>query len=560
MAVTKILNIGDCGTGYHGKHLKAAIDYIKASEKTDGGRLVGGINCQPDFAYDRMKSTKVKFGKTDKRQAYHFIISFEEGEVDDDTAFEITQRFAKEYIGNEYEVVFSVHNNTDHKHGHIIFNSVNMVNGKKYRYEKGDWAKYIQPLTNRLCEEYGLSTIDISADGKGINERYKDWNPYRDGKFIWKDMVMRDVDSCIVQASTYDSFLELMEEKGYTIKQGKHMAVMMPGMKRYMRIDTWGSEYTKERITERIREESIADYKPQKERSQPKIVYCKFTRYKRAKLTGLQKKYFAKLYRTGKLKKRSYSQAWKYRDDIKKMHKLHAQYTFLSKYGIKDINIDLMFSLPKQTMEDLFDSMKKVVGYNISHVSCYSLILEQKTKLYNQVRDKKVTLPSNETEEKMYDEVINFLTANGYNQYEISNFARPGHESVHNSSYWENIEYYGLGAGAHGYIDGVRYANQGALKFYIDSMLEKGHARREEHTVTDKEKIEEEMFLGLRLLKGVDLNTFEEKYGKRAEKIFKEVIDKNLKIGYLEIDDNKLRLTRKGLFYGNEVFSEFLLD
>ncbi len=234
--------------------------------------------------------------------------------------------------------------------------------------------------------------------------------------------------------------------------------------------------------------------------------------------------------------------------------------TNCKKYGIKDINVDLMFSLPKQTMEDLFDSMKKVVGYDISHVSCYSLILEQKTKLYNQVRDKKVTLPSNETEEKMYDEVINFLTANGYNQYEISNFARPGHESVHNSSYWENIEYYGLGAGAHGYIDGVRYANQGALKFYIDSMLEKGHARREEHTVTDKEKIEEEMFLGLRLLKGIDLNTFEEKYGKRAEKIFREVIDKNLKIGYLEIDDNKLRLTRKGLFYGNEVFSEFLLD
>ena len=234
--------------------------------------------------------------------------------------------------------------------------------------------------------------------------------------------------------------------------------------------------------------------------------------------------------------------------------------TNCKKYGIKDINVDLMFSLPKQTMEDLFDSMKKVVEYDISHVSCYSLILEQKTKLYNQVRDKKVTLPSNETEEKMYDEVINFLTVNGYNQYEISNFARPGHESVHNSSYWENIEYYGLGAGAHGYIDGVRYANQGALKFYIDSMLEKGHARREEHTVTDKEKIEEEMFLGLRLLKGVDLNTFEEKYGKRAEEIFKEVIDKNLKIGYLEIDDNKLRLTRKGLFYGNEVFSEFLLD
>ena len=160
----------------------------------------------------------------------------------------------------------------------------------------------------------------------------------------------------------------------------------------------------------------------------------------------------------------------------------------------------------------------------------------------------------------MYNEVINFLTENGYEQYEISNFARPGHESVHNSSYWKNIEYYGLGAGAHGYIDGVRYANQGALKFYIDSMLEKGHARREENTVTLKERIEEEMFLGLRLLKGVDLNVFEEKYGKRAEEFFKDVIDKNIREGYLEIEGNKLRLTRKGLFYGNDVFSEFLLD
>ena len=176
-----------------------------------------------------MKSTKVKFGKTDKRQAYHFIISFEEGEVDDDTAFEITEKFAREYIGDDYEVVFSVHNNTNHKHGHIIFNSVSVKTGKKYRYEKGDWAKHIQPLTNRLCSEYGLSEIDIDADGKGINERYKERNKYRDEKIVWRDMVIRDVDSCIIQAVTYEDFLGLLKEKGYTIKQGKHMAVFMQG-------------------------------------------------------------------------------------------------------------------------------------------------------------------------------------------------------------------------------------------------------------------------------------------------------------------------------------------
>ena len=337
MAVTKVLNIGDCGNGYHGKHLKAAIDYIKNEEKTDGGRLVGGINCQPDFAYDKMKNTKVKFGKTDKRQAYHFIISFEEDNIDDDTAFKITERFAKEYIGDDYEVIFSVHNNTKHKHGHIIFNSVNIKNGKKYRYEKGDWAKYIQPLTNSLCKEYGLSTIDINYDNKEKDERYKEWNTYRDGKFVWKDMVIRDVDSCILQASTYDTFLEMLKEKGYKIKQGKYMAVLMPGMKKYIRLDKIGDEYTRENIIKRIINESIADYKSDKVNSEPKIIYCRFKRYRRAKLTGIQKKYFAKLYRTGKLKKRAYSQAWKYRGEIRKMHKLHEQFSLLSKYGIASI-------------------------------------------------------------------------------------------------------------------------------------------------------------------------------------------------------------------------------
>ena len=113
-----------------------------------------------------------------------------------------------------------------------------------------------------------------------------------------------------------------------------------------------------------------------------------------------------------------------------------------------------------------------------------------------------------------------FLTENGYEQYEISNFARPGHESIHNSSYWWNIEYYGLGAGAHGYIDGIRYANQGALKFYIDSMEEKGHARREENKVTLNEQIEEEMFFRTTLTRRSRLNSFWRKYSKKVQEIF----------------------------------------
>lgn len=229
-------------------------------------------------------------------------------------------------------------------------------------------------------------------------------------------------------------------------------------------------------------------------------------------------------------------------------------------HNIKNINVDLMFSLPKQTMDDLTDSMEKIVSFDISHISCYSLILEQKTKLYNQVRDKKVILPSNETEEKMYDYVINYLTEHGYNQYEISNFSKPNCESIHNSNYWRNYEYYGLGAGAHGYIGNIRYANHGALRFYIDNMNEKNSAVREETTIAEKDRIEEELFLGLRLLKGVSLKSFKERFGRELLDVYKDSVEKNIKIGYLEIEKDYLRLTRKGLFYGNDVFSDFLLE
>ena len=154
-------------------------------EKTQGGRLVGAINCQADMAFEQMMDTKKQFGKTDKRQGYHIILSFKEDEVEPDRAFEITQKFVAEYLGDAYEAVFVVHDNTDHVHSHIVFNSVSFVDGKKYRYEKGDWAKYIQPITNKLCQEYGLSIIDVEDGSKEKqHENYKDWSEYREGRIV----------------------------------------------------------------------------------------------------------------------------------------------------------------------------------------------------------------------------------------------------------------------------------------------------------------------------------------------------------------------------------------
>lgn len=354
MAISKILHMKDCGGHFHGKHLKSSLEYILKSEKTQDGRLVGAINCQVDTAFEQMKETKRLFGKIDKRQGYHLILSFKEDEVAPDTAMEITQKFVQEYLGKEYESVYAVHDNTDHVHSHIIFNSVSFVSGKKYRYEKGDWARDIQPITNRLCEEYGLSIIDIE-EGKGerANENYKDWNEYREGKFVWSDMIKRDLDSCIIQANSFDDFLDLLKEKGYETKQGKYLAVKPPGMTRFKRCKSLGENYSEEQIRERIRNEDLAFYQSQKELVKPQIVKCYVKRYKRARMSGLQKRYYAKLYRMGQLKKKPYSQVWKYKNDIRKMHKLQAQYLFLARHDINNV-VDLA-----ATIENLTDKRKE---------------------------------------------------------------------------------------------------------------------------------------------------------------------------------------------------------
>ena len=358
-------------------------------EKTQGGRLVGAINCQADMAFEQMMDTKKQFGKTDKRQGYHIILSFKEDEVEPDRAFEITQKFVAEYLSDAYEAVFVVHDNTDHVHSHIVFNSVSFVDGKKYRYEKGDWAKYIQPITNKLCQEYGLSIIDVEDGSKEKqHENYKDWSEYREGSFVWADMIKRDLDACILQANDFRGFLELLSEKGYEVKQGKYLAVRPQGMTRFRRCKTLGENYSQEAIVERIAKEDLSFYQSQNEEKQAAIVKCYVKRYRRAKMSGLQKRYYAKLYRIGKLKKKPYSQVWKYRDDIRKMHKLQEQYLFLVRHKIESAEelVSVLDNLTdkkkeaskeksktykaKERFKDIFDKAEQIRGLDDAE-SCY---------------------------------------------------------------------------------------------------------------------------------------------------------------------------------------------
>lgn len=333
MAISRILNIKSHS---HSKslHLRRSIEYILKDEKTNDGLYTGAVNCRKNHALKDMLSTKTFYGKTDKRQGYHLIISFKEGECDADTAFKVVQEFVDAYLKDNYEAVYSVHTDTDHMHGHIIWNSVRFTDGYKYRYEKGDWERSIQPLVNRICEKYGLSTIEPAE--KSVDE--KEWDVKKNGVFVWNEQIKKDIDSCILRSADFQMFKQCLKELGYEIKYGKYMAIKPKGMQRFRRLKSLGEGYSEDEIKNRIEKESINSYKGRIYKNYSPKIRSYRGKVKRKKLIGLKKEYFRMLYRLGKIRKRSYSQVWKYKEDLRKFERLKKQYLFLSTYEIESVD------------------------------------------------------------------------------------------------------------------------------------------------------------------------------------------------------------------------------
>ncbi|XQY90768.1 radical SAM family heme chaperone HemW [Metabacillus sp. HB246100] len=230
------------------------------------------------------------------------------------------------------------------------------------------------------------------------------------------------------------------------------------------------------------------------------------------------------------------------------------------KIGFDNLSLDLIYALPGQTVEDFQDTLTTSLSLDVKHYSAYSLIIEPKTVFYNLMKKGKLSLPPQELEAEMYELAMEEMEKHGFMQYEISNYAKPGYESQHNLTYWNNEDYYGFGAGAHGYVNGVRTSNIGPVKKFIDSVKEKNEAFQDLHHVTLSEKMEEEMFLGLRRTKGVSHSLFKQKYGVSIEDKFPETVKKLVHQGLLQNEDDFISLTRKGKLLGNEVFQEFLLS
>ena len=332
MAISRILHINSHEHS-SSSHLQVAINYILKDEKTMNGLLTGSVNCIKENAYENMKATKRLFGKTDKRQGYHLIISFEENECDENTAMKVIQEFVNEYLESDYEAVYAVHNNTNHMHGHIIWNSVRFTDGYKYHYKKGDWERDIQSRVDRICEKYGLNKLEVRKDKEEIKNN-KEWDQLKDGPFVWNNQIKKDIDANIIRAYDFESFIAELENQGYQIKYGRYLAIKPPGMKKFRRLKTLGEGYSEEEIKVRITKEDLKSYRRSEIIGAPRINSFKSNRIRKRKLTGLQKEYFRMMYQLGKIKKRPYSQAWKYKRDVKRFEYLQRQYLYLSHYDI----------------------------------------------------------------------------------------------------------------------------------------------------------------------------------------------------------------------------------
>lgn len=229
------------------------------------------------------------------------------------------------------------------------------------------------------------------------------------------------------------------------------------------------------------------------------------------------------------------------------------------KIGFKNISLDLMFRLPGQGFEEFKENISQALKLNVTHLSIYSLILEQHTVFHNLLLEHRLVLPTPENDRQMYSYAMKVLKQNGWHQYEISNFCFANHESLHNKIYWHNDDYYGFGAGAHAHFGNVRIQNKQVINDYIHDLENDEMPILKNHFLTLQEQIEEEMFLGLRLNQGVDLKKSSQKLCIDLLQLYQKQIKKLMTEGLIEYKNERIFLTENGRYIANDVFSEFLL-
>lgn len=336
MAITKILNIMESEGRNPASHLKNALEYIQNPDKTEECVLVGGINCLPDTAFEQMEETKNIFNKTGKRQGYHVIISFSpEEKVTAEQAMYVLEHFAKDVLGDDYEAVYAVHTDREHMHGHLIWNSVNMTTGKKYNSPKGNWKNHLQPITNKYCDELGLSVMPAEYSRNPKNISRDKWEK----EMSMKEIILRDAKICAYAAGNVEHFKYLMKRLGYVFKKDAWMEVQAPGFKYYHQLAKLDEMFSEDMLRHHVDMPWMA--KPYFYSSDIRGLY-------RAKLSPFQKKFYAKLYRLRIIEQKRFEVGGaKYTEDLKRFHQLQDEYLLLVNNDIKSV-VELVDFIGKQ--------------------------------------------------------------------------------------------------------------------------------------------------------------------------------------------------------------------
>ncbi len=326
MAITKILNIQESEGRNPASHLKNALEYIQNPDKTEECILVGGINCLPDTAFEQMEETKNIFHKTGKRQGYHVIISFSpEEKVTAEQAMYVLEHFAKDVLGDDYEAVYAVHTDREHMHGHLIWNSVSMTTGKKYNSPKGNWKNHLQPITNKYCDELGLSIMPAEYSRNPKNISRDKWEK----EMSMKEIILRDAKMCAYAAGNVEHFKYLMKRLGYVFKKDAWMEVQAPGFRYYHKLA---------KLDKMFSEDMLRHYVDMPWLAKPYFYSSDIRGLHRAKLSPFQKKFYAKLYRLRVVEqKRFVVGGAKYAEDLKRFHQLQDEYLLLVNNDIKSI-------------------------------------------------------------------------------------------------------------------------------------------------------------------------------------------------------------------------------
>lgn len=257
-------------------------------------------------------------------------------------------------------------------------------------------------------------------------------------------------------------------------------------------------------------------------------------------------------------------QAWQNRL-LKKLGRIYSRNEFINNLnlsrqaGFDNINVDLMFSLPTQSIEEWEETLNKIVELKPEHISTYGLIIEDNTVFGKLYAENKLQISDEVTDRQMYYRAKQILNCNGYIHYEISNFAQSNFESKHNLVYWQQKEYISFGLGAHSYINKMRFHNTYDFDKYIECSKNKKDITEDIETNDILDEYEEFMFLGLRLIKGISKAEFKLKFNKDIEQIYKNQLDECKNYGLLEEDDNNIYLTNKGIDVSNIVFEKFLI-